>query len=159
MRSVRVVTAINLLDELAGTWRGSGAGSYPTIEDFTYTEELVVAPVPGKPMAHWRSRTADATSGAPRHAESGFLRLNDDRWELVVAHSFGITEVATGQAVDPGRIDVVGSDLHGTPGAKRVDQVRRSYRCDGDMLSYQVDMAAVGIALTHHLSAELHRQE
>lgn len=59
---------------LAGTWQGRGDGEYPAIADFSYTEELVVAPVPGRPVAHWRSTTRDGVTGEPRHAESGFLR-------------------------------------------------------------------------------------
>ncbi len=146
------------LAEMAGTWRGSGAGSYPTIDDFGYVEELVIAPVPGRPVAHWRSRTTDAATGEPRHAESGFLRLVDGRWEMVVAHSFGITEIAAGEATDAGRLELDSSELHGTPGAKSVDAVRRRYRWDGDLLRYQISMAAVGVPMTHHLAAELHRQ-
>src|SRR3546814_12766732 len=87
-------------DWLAGVGSGTGEGSYPTIETFTYTEELTIEPVPGRPVAHWRSRTRDAASGEPRHAESGFLRSTPDGVELVVAHSFGIVETATGTAPD-----------------------------------------------------------
>lgn len=158
VRRVRVVTVVGLLAELAGTWRGSGVGSYPTIDDFTYTEELVIAPVPGKPVAHWRSRTADGVTGEPRHAESGFLRLARDRWELVVAHSFGITEISVGP-VEPGEIRLTGGNLVGGADAKRVDAVQREYRFNGDWLTYRFAMAAVGVTMTHHLAADLHRQE
>ncbi len=90
------MTADHPFAALAGTWRGRGQGSYPTISDFAYTEELVVEPVPGRPVAHWRSRTREAESGEPRHAESGFLRTTDDGVELVIAHSFGIVETGLG---------------------------------------------------------------
>ena len=155
LRNVRVVVDA-MMQDLAGTWRGSGAGSYPTIEDFRYTEELVITPVPGRPLAHWRSRTADAGSGEPRHSEAGFLRLSGARWELVLAHSFGVTEVSSGDARS-GEIDVVSAELAGVGGAKRIDGVRRSYRFDGDRLTYRIAMAAVGVPMTHHLAAELRR--
>src|SRR3546814_13776043 len=87
-------------DWLAGVWSGTGEGSYPTIETFTYTEELTIEPVPGRPVAHWRSRTRDAASGEPRHAESGFLRSTPEGVEPVVAPSFGIVDTATGTAPD-----------------------------------------------------------
>src|SRR3546814_551555 len=144
-------------DWLAGVWGGTGEVSYPTIEAFGYTEELTIEPVPGRPVAHWRSRTRDAASGEPRHAESGFLRSTPEGVELVVAHSFGIVETATGSALD-GVLDLHSLWLHGTPSAKRVDHVDRRYQLSGDELRYDIAMAAVGVPLTHHLSAALRRR-
>ena len=83
---------------LAATWRGTGHGEYPTIASFEYTEEFVITPVPGRPVAHWRSATRDAATGEPRHAESGFLRTTPNGIELVVAHTFGIVEAAAGRS-------------------------------------------------------------
>ena len=84
------------LAALSGIWSGTGRGEYPTIADFAYTEELVIIPVPGRPLAHWRSATRDAATNEPRHAESGFLRATAQGVELVVAHGFGIVETAIG---------------------------------------------------------------
>jgi hypothetical protein len=142
--------------ELAGTWRGEGAGSYPTLADpFTYTEELVVEPVPGRPVAHWRSRTRDAVTGEPRHAESGFLRsAGEGGVELVLAHSFGIVEVGAG-TLRGGVLEVESGELVGTASAKEVTGVRRRYRFGESGVSYDIAMAAVGVAMTHHLRATL----
>jgi len=140
---------------LAGAWQGAGEGSYPTIEPFRYTEELTVEPVRGRPVAHWRSRTRDAATGEPRHAESGFLRSTPDGVELVVAHSFGIVETATGTAGD-GVLDLHSLGLQGTPSAKAVEHVDRRYELHGDELTYEIAMAAVDVPLTHHLAATLH---
>ena len=104
---------------------------------------------PGRPIAHWRSTTRDAASGEPRHAESGFLRVNTDGVELVVAHSFGIVEATSG-SFDGALLEVRSSGMLGTASAKRVDEVERSYRLDGDSLEYEIAMAAVGLPLTHH---------
>jgi hypothetical protein len=142
--------------DLAGTWRGRGEGEYPTIDDFAYTEELVVAPVPDRPLAHWRSTTRDAASGEPRHAESGFLRSVGDGVELVVAHGFGLTEVAEG-TFESGVLSLHSTGFSRTATAKTVDEVQRRYELDGDALRYSIAMAAVGVALTHHLRAELRR--
>jgi hypothetical protein len=144
---------------LAGTWRGEGAGEYPTIEAFAYTEELVIAPVPGRPLAHWRSTTRDAASGDPRHAESGFLRTTNATpagVEFVVAHGFGIAEVAVG-TFDGSLLELGTTGLAATPSAKQVDAVMRRYELDGSQLRYAIAMAAVGQPLTHHLRAELTR--
>jgi nitrobindin-like protein len=141
---------------LAATWRGSGEGTYPTIADFTYTEELVITPVPGRPLAHWRSTTRDGATGEPRHAESGFLRSVAQGLELVVAHGFGVVEVAVG-SFDGDVLALRSSGLLGSPSAKQVDEVERRYEFDGDTLRYTIAMAAVGVPLTHHLRAELRR--
>lgn len=143
-------------EALAGVWRGAGAGEYPTIEDFTYTEELTVLPVPDRPLAHWRSTTRDGRTGEPRHAESGFLRMTDAGVELVVAHGFGVVEVGTG-SWDGRNLELRSSGLLGSPSAKRVDEVHRLFELDGDGLRYTIAMAAVGVPLTHHLAAELQR--
>ena len=148
------------IDDLAafvGVWRGRGDGEYPTIAPFAYTEELVVAAVPGRPVLSWTSRTRDL-DGNPRHAESGFVRVVADGLGLVLAHNFGIVEVAVG-AVDGAGAGLAFDSLSltGTPSAKDVTAVRRRYRLDGDDLGYDIAMAAVGVALTHHLGAELTR--
>ena len=145
------------LSPLAGTWRGEGEGSYPTIDGFRYTEELVVEPVPGRSVAHWRSRTRDAASGEPRHAESGFLRTVGDGVEFVVAHGFGVVETATG-SFDGRVLDLTSHSVAGTPTAKRIDRIDRLVVLEGDGLTYTVAMSAVGVPLTHHLSAALRRE-
>jgi hypothetical protein len=141
---------------LDGTWRGTGRGEYPTIAGFTYTEELVVVPVPGRPVAHWRSTTREVPSGEPRHAESGFLRRTEHGVEFVVAHGFGVVEAATG-TYDDETLVLRTTGMLGTASAKRVDDVERRYELHGDTMRYSIAMAAVGHPLTHHLSAELHR--
>lgn len=147
---------------LAGTWRGRGEGDYPTIGSFAYDEELVIEAVPGRPVAHWRSRTRDAATGEARHAESGFLRSTPEGVELVLAHSFGAVESATGamEAVAAGacHLDLESDAMHSTPSAKRVEGVQRHIRFDGDTLTYTIAMAAVGVDMTNHLSASLTRE-
>jgi len=154
---------LTTLDDLAaflGTWRGRGEGEYPTIEPFSYTEELVVAAVPGRPVLTWTSRTRDP-EGNPRHAEAGFVRAVDDGVELVLAHGFGVVEVAIGTVdgvtVDGTHLAFDSLSLTGAPSAKEVTAVRRRYTAGGDELRYEIAMAAVGVPLTHHLRATLIR--
>lgn len=142
---------------LAGTWRGAGRGEYPTIAGFVYNEEITIAPVPDRPIAFWRSATRDAVTGEPRHGESGYLRATPDGIELVIAHTFGVVEAAAG-TFEGGTLAVASTGLLGTASAKQIDSVERRYDFDAHNVQYAIAMAAVGVPLTHHLSAELHRE-
>ena len=76
--------------------------------------------------------------------------------ELVVAHPTGIVEVDEGE-LDGHEIRLRSSAVVRTATAKEVVAVERTFRLDGDVLRYDVAMAAVGHPLTHHLRAALER--
>lgn len=145
------------LAPFAGTWEGAGAGEYPTIEPFAYTQVIELLPVPGKPFLWYRSRTRHATEDRPLHTETGWLRLvGDQQAELVLAQANGILESAEGLVVD-GELLLESTVVAGTTTAKEVTATERRYRADGRELTYDIAMAAVGVPLTHHLRAHLHR--
>lgn len=140
-----------------GTWVGEGHGTYPTIEPFDYRETTTFTHV-GKPFMAYTQRTVAADDGRPLHSESGYWRaLGEGHVELVIAHPFGAVEVYEG-AWQGGLLCVRTLSVATTPTAKRIDSATRTFTLDGDTLRYDVAMAAVGVELTHHLSAELHRQ-
>lgn len=149
------------LAPLIGTWVGEGHGEYPTIEPFSYIEEVTISHA-GKPFLAYSQRTRSAETGAPMHAEVGYFRLpKPDRVELVVAHPTGIAEIEEGTAASSVNVLVLelNSTIVGvTASAKDVKVLSRTFRLDGDELSYTVRMGAVGYVVQHHLSALLHRQ-
>ncbi len=152
---------LEALAPLLGTWAGRGAGEYPTIQPFEYFEEVAFTHV-GKPFLVYAKKTKAASDGRPLHAEVGYLRVPQrGRVEFVLAHPSGIAEIEVGTlSVAGGVIDMelATTEIGRTPTAKEVTALSRSFRIDGDELSYSVRMGAVGQPEQHHVAAVLHRE-
>lgn len=163
--------AVAPLAFLLGTWRGTGEGSYPTIDDFSYLEEITFGHV-GKPFLAYGQKTRHATTDAPLHAESGYWRaVSPDPGhvadgtdlqivEVVMAHPTGLLESLSGRFTPSGTggtFELRCPAVLGTATAVEVTATERRITVDGDTLTYQVAMAAVGQPMTHHLAATLHR--
>ena len=141
---------------LVGTWSGEGAGEFPTIEPFRYGETLTFSHL-GGPFLVSNQRTRDPSSGRPLHTETGYWRLVEpDRVELVLAQPTGIAEVHDG-VLTATTVRLRSTAIARTGSAKDVTAVERDLVVDGDVLHATLRMAAVGVPLTHHLGAELHR--
>lgn len=152
---------VAVLAPLLGTWVGSGTGEYPTIDDFTYGESITFSHV-GKPFVAYTQRTRHLDTGAPMHAESGYLRVpRPGSIEIVMAQPTGLAEVYEGAVVGgdaPLVIDVRSTSIGSTTSAKEVMITERTISVTGDDLRYTFRMAAVGQPLQHHLSASLRRE-
>lgn len=141
---------------LLGTWQGTGTGVYPTIEDFSYAEEVSFTHV-GKPFVAYVQKTKDPGTGLPLHTESGFLRpQGDGRLELVLAQPSGIAEVLDGK-VEGRDIQLASTAVLGTDSAKPVTATERRFWIDGEVLRSSVAMAAMGLELQHHVVSEMYR--
>lgn len=152
---------IAVLAPLLGTWVGRGAGEYPTIEPFTYAEEVTFGHV-GKPFLSYTQRTKALGDGRPLHGETGYLRVpSPGRVEWVLAHPTGVTELEEGLLTvraDVIEMELASSAIGRTASAKDISALSRSFRLEGDAMTYTVRMAAVGQPLQHHLAASLTRQ-
>jgi hypothetical protein len=141
-----------------GVFEGPGHGDYPTIAAFDYHERVSFAHV-GKPFLVYAQRTWQPETGAPMHAEQGYLRVvGTDRIELVLAHPTGIVEVQEG-TVDAGVLELRSTVVEGSSTAKRVRSLRRRFTLDDDVLTYDLWMAYAEVPETHHLHAELRRHD
>ena len=141
---------------LLGSWRGEGKGVYPTITEFAYGEEIRFREV-GKPVLAYTQRTWALDDGRPLHAESGYWRAPaDDRVELVLAHPTGVVEVEEG-TLQGTVVALASTAVAGTASAKSVTALARHLTVEGDVLTYRLDMAAVGQPNQVHLEATLRR--
>ena len=147
-----------LISQLIGTWRGQGAGEYPTIESFTYAEELTFKDV-GKPFLLYQQLTW-SPSGVPMHTETGFLRApGPEAIEFIIAQPTGQTELAEGTytTTDGGFELRLEARIMNSATAKIVDATQRRIAVADNQLTYDFAMAAVGVPMTHHLAASLTR--
>lgn len=141
---------------LLGTWVGEGEGSYPTIEPFAYGEEVRFWHV-GKPFLAYSQRTWALDDGRPLHGEMGYWRPQPGgALEVVLAHPTGIVEVEEG-TVRGGALELGTTSVSRTGTAKTVTRLERRISVEGDVLTYEVRMAAVDVPLVRHLVGRLRR--
>ncbi|HVL88630.1 MAG TPA: FABP family protein [Actinomycetota bacterium] len=141
---------------LLGTWSGEGRGHYPTIKPFAYGEEVRFWHV-GKPFLAYSQRTWALDDSRPLHTEAGYWRPKPEgRIEIVLVHPTGITEIQEG-TMDGGVIAVRSTQIGLASTAKDVTALSRVFRVESGTLTYDLEMAAVGLPLQHHLNATLER--
>jgi len=129
---------------LIGTWRGTGRGGYPTIEDFDYGQQVTFAH-DGRGVLRYESRAwllnEDGSVLRPGARETGWWRpgASPDELELLLAHPTGIVEIYVGRATGTTRWEL-STDLV----ARIYQAIRESHECAGQLLTTD---ASIGIAL------------
>lgn len=157
---------------LIGTWVGVGLGTYPTIEDFRFGQEVTFSN-DGRPFLHYSSKSwildDDGNRVKPAATEYGFWRPQiDDGLEVLLVHSTGHLETYLGTnavtgiaaaAITGARCELKTDVVVRSRNAKEYDGGVRLYGLIEGDLGWAYDMAAVGEPLTNHLSARLAKVE
>ncbi len=159
------------LSWLLGTWVGVGLGTYPTIDDFRFAQELRFTH-DGRPFLHYVSQSwiidEHGQRVRPAASEYGFWRpgVNGDgnSVEVLLTHSTGhletyhgsveVTELSGGK-ISGARCELRTDIVARSASAKEYDAGVRLYGLIGGDLGYAYDMKAVGQDLQNHLSARL----
>ena len=149
---------------LAGRWRGTGQGRYPTIETFEYRETLCFTWDGARPLLHYDQQTERRNNPqdpfVPSHRETGFLYLVEgDRVAMANAQLGGRLEALQG-TVEP-TTDGLVITLHSVELANdpRMEQSSRVLTLSRDSLHYVMHMQTTKVPrLALHLEATLQRQ-
>ncbi len=146
---------------LLGHWRGNGHGDYPTIEKFSFAQELAFTH-DARPFLHCLSRTwlldDSGQSVRPLAVETGFFRPQPDgELEVLLSHPTGVAEIYLG-VVEGAKIELRTDVVARTASAKDYTAGHRLYGLvEGDLL-WTFDMAAMGQPLQSHIWARLQRE-
>ncbi|XP_062158707.1 peroxynitrite isomerase Rv2717c [Alnus glutinosa] len=151
---VAVHPGIEGISYLLGTWKGQGEGGFPTINSFSYGEELCFSHHSSRPVIAYTQNTWKLASGEPMHAESGYWRPRPDgSIEVVIAQSTGLVEVLKGTYNAEKKVIKLQSTIVGN--ASKVKEITRDFQFIGGDLSYVVQMATNSTSLQPHLRASL----
>lgn len=141
---------------LAGIWRGSGSGTFPTMESFAYEEEVRFVDL-GVPSFVYQQRAWSPEDDELLHVETGIWRAMPDGRLAVTVALPRVTEISEGMLVD-GSISLATTSVERATGGAGLVAVRREYTCEDDLIHYRVAMATETVAeVTPHLEGTLRR--
>lgn len=152
---------MTLLELLIGAWRGTGKGEYPSIEPFTYVEEIKFQDNGFRDVIQYEQCTwLDTNRTSPSHWETGLIRLlSEHEIEIINAQIGRRVEVLVGEVLPKGQRRFV-VDLNSITIANdaRMVGTQRHIEISGDQLHYTMSMAMTKVpTMTHHLQATLRR--
>ncbi len=155
-----------LQERLTGTWKGSGKGSFPTLESFDYEELLVFKCLKEEPYLEV-SQKAWTLNGEERqlvHWETGIITMLSDRQlKWYCSHMNGRMEVYGGNILckeDTIEIHLKSEFVKNEIGLKTALHSERIIHLSDKELSYTMKMSTTEVSkLTQHLKASLKKQE
>lgn len=141
---------------LVGVWRGSGSGEFPTMDPFTYDEEIRFSDL-GVPSLVYAQRAWEAGGGELLHLETGIWRSDPEGLLAVSVALPRVTEISEGR-IDGGTINLATTSVRRATGGAGLVAVQRRYEVTRDEMRYRISMATERVAaLTHHLEGTLRR--
>lgn len=142
---------------LLGRWIGEGEGRWPPGgEPFRYREKMSLEHV-GDTFLLYAQESFSPDGAEPLHFERGFLRsAGPGRVEALLAHPLGIVEVAEG-TLEGTALELASTAVGTSATGSAVTELRRRIRVEGDLLTYELDMAMRHVPLTRHLDGRLRR--
>ena len=155
------ITGTQVLDLLAGTWKGEGRGYFPGVTSFDHRVTLVFIRRDVKTLAYEQraqKRYDGASEWLESHWESGFIQiLANGEWELISAQ-IGRGEVLLGTLETTDsliRIHLVSKTIMNDP---RMISSARTFELEGDTLRYEMEMHTTKVdRSTPHLDIALQR--
>jgi hypothetical protein len=144
------------LAPLLGTWRGTGTGTFPTMAEFRYEEEIRFEDLGGD-VAYFQ-RAWDPASGMVLHAEAGIWRATGEGTLVATIAQARRTEVSEGTVRD-GVVELATTNTGSAAAVAPVTASRRSYRLSENDLTYEYAMALRDMGTAErHLSGTVQRQ-
>lgn len=142
---------------LAGFWRGSGAGEFPTMEAFDYEEEIHFLDL-GVPSLVYQQRAWSPGDGELLHVETGIWRASPEGALAVTVALPRVTEISEGRLAD-GTIRLTTTSVRRATGGAGLVAVEGTYEVVGEgEIRCRVAMATDDVAeTTHHLAGTLRR--
>lgn len=141
---------------LAGVWRGSGHGEFPTMDDFDYEEEVSFHEL-GLPSLIYQQRAWSRTDREVLHVEAGIWRSGPEGALIVSVALPRVTEISEGRIAD-GVIRLATTHVARAESGAGLVAVRRTYEIGDDRIQYDIAMATIDVAdITHHLTGTLTR--
>lgn len=143
---------------LAGVWRGSGRGEFPTMDPFDYEEEVRFLDLGVAPLIY-QQRAWSPSDGELLHVETGIWRSSPDGQLAVTVALPRVTEVSEGTIAD-NRILLTATSVRRASGGSGLVAVLREYTLTGENeIRYRISMATEEVTeVTHHLAGVLRRQ-
>ena len=146
----------NELSFLHGIWRGQGRGGYPSIEDFTYFEQMTFTDAGGG-LIVYEEKAWDRENGESIHSEFGYLRFHDDgSIDLTLAYPFGVSETMEG-TLEGQKLTLESVAVSVSAKGEPVTALRRVIEVEEDGLAYETDMSTPSQGMARHLEGILTR--
>ncbi len=155
-------TIWRVLQQLAGTWEGTGKGEFPTISPFTYREVLEVRGDQEDALLHYQQQTWRQEDGqeVDSHRETGFIGLADSETvQILNAQGSDRVEVLRGHVEVRENKLLLDLDSVALAHDERMIRSWRRLQLEGDVLRYTMGMATKHVPDgATHLTARLTRR-